>query len=283
MKKTQYQLIQEILNTNSSVPKEVLNEGILSAIVKGIKAVAKFANKVTKKQQKIVPVSTKKLEPRTTKPLATKKSRSPKKLPVAKKIPEPSGKIPHIKGVGSISQRALGTDIKVTPVEYRPGVTNLRNTYYDYLTKRFAKGRINTKMPNQMQLYFGWVLVDGLEKNFTDWDAYKLGIIDANGNELRKAKNSGERATWNYMLKAVASLKQNLEYAFKSQPKLNYMLRNLKQVKESKIIDHNDKHMEIMELMMNECQNLTEQYIDNLSNYENEEELNENINNQTDG
>jgi hypothetical protein len=261
MKKTQYQIIQEILNNNKDVPQNVLNEGILTAIVKGAKAIGKYARLAMQKPQ---PVSVKKVEPRLTKPLQPKAKKSSYNKPRVHNIETQNGKIPYIKGMGTIPSKIQGTNITPHVVTYRPGLDSLKNTYYNYLSRRFASGRMAAQMPNLMYQFFGWTFVDHLLKDFTEWDAFKLGIIDAAGNEIRKAKNSKERHAWNYMLKAVAVFRQNLYTMMPSQPRINYMLRNLKMVKESKTLDFNTKWLDNAEILMNECQPLVDQYIDNL-------------------
>ncbi|NCX56794.1 MAG: hypothetical protein EBW87_06315 [Burkholderiaceae bacterium] len=61
------------------------------------------------------------------------------------------------------------------------------------------------------------VFVHELKKNFTDFEAYKLEIIDENGNKLREPITEAERVAFSPMVKTIIRLKKFLG------PKLNLM------------------------------------------------------------
>lgn len=61
------------------------------------------------------------------------------------------------------------------------------------------------------------VFVHELKKNFTDFQAYKLEIIDENGNKLREPITEAERVAFSPMVKTIIRLKKFLG------PKLDLM------------------------------------------------------------
>ena len=66
-------------------------------------------------------------------------------------------------------------------------------------------------MPNLADDYYAYKFINLLPKPWTDWDAYKLGIIDANGNFLKKPITEKEKDSWTLFDKLVANIKRSLE------------------------------------------------------------------------
>ena len=65
-------------------------------------------------------------------------------------------------------------------------------------------------MPSFAGSFVAYKVIQLLSKPFEDWDAYKLGIIDIDGNSLKKAKTSKEQAAWDMFQIMVRNLKQLL-------------------------------------------------------------------------
>lgn len=65
-------------------------------------------------------------------------------------------------------------------------------------------------MPSFAGSYVAYKTVQLLAKPFKEWDAYKLGIIDKDGNTLKSADTSKEQASWDMFQIMVRNLKQLL-------------------------------------------------------------------------
>jgi hypothetical protein len=61
-----------------------------------------------------------------------------------------------------------------------------------------------------LDAYLVYQLVQRLVTPFEKWDAYKLGIIDKDGNVLRKAETPKEKSAWGRFDIMVANLKKLL-------------------------------------------------------------------------
>lgn len=48
------------------------------------------------------------------------------------------------------------------------------------------------RMSKAVQYYFAYEFIKNLVKDFRNWDAYKAGLIDEDGNKIRDAENSEE-------------------------------------------------------------------------------------------
>lgn len=48
-------------------------------------------------------------------------------------------------------------------------------------------------MNRTVQAFFAYQFIKNLTKDFRDWEAYRLGLIDRHGNKLRDAKTSKEK------------------------------------------------------------------------------------------
>ena len=70
----------------------------------------------------------------------------------------------------------------------------------------------NLSLPNPKYFtgYFAYRFLRYISLPFNKWKAYRLGIIDAEGQELRKPTNQEERKCWNYFNKLVAQMKSLL-------------------------------------------------------------------------
>jgi hypothetical protein len=55
--------------------------------------------------------------------------------------------------------------------------------------------------------YFAFRFLRYMSLPFDKWKAYRLGIIDADGHELRKAQGQDEKRVWNYYIKLIAQIK----------------------------------------------------------------------------
>lgn len=55
-----------------------------------------------------------------------------------------------------------------------------------------------------------YIILKKLVKPFEEWDAYKYGIIDADGKKIRSPKNSIERASWTSLDRMIANIKKLL-------------------------------------------------------------------------
>jgi hypothetical protein len=66
-----------------------------------------------------------------------------------------------------------------------------------------------TKLKKDMvDIYVTYVLLLKLTTPFTQWNAYKLGIIDKNGNQIREATSKADKDAWGYFDRLSANLKK---------------------------------------------------------------------------
>jgi hypothetical protein len=69
----------------------------------------------------------------------------------------------------------------------------------------------NSMFREQIQSFLDFsVLIHELKKEFTDFEAYKLGVIDKNGNKIKQPETIEEHASYSPMLKNVFRLKRFL-------------------------------------------------------------------------
>lgn len=62
-----------------------------------------------------------------------------------------------------------------------------------------------------MDTYFVYKFSKFMVTPWTEWEAYKLGIIDDKGNKLRKPTTNKEKENYTFFHRLVRKLKQNLE------------------------------------------------------------------------
>ena len=65
-------------------------------------------------------------------------------------------------------------------------------------------------MPSIAGSFVAYKTIQLLAKPFKDWDAFKLGIIDKNGDTLKKAETAKEQASWDMFQIMIRNLKQLL-------------------------------------------------------------------------
>lgn len=101
-----------------------------------------------------------------------------------------------------------------------------------------------------VDLFLTYQFLRRLATPFTEWDAYKLGIIDENGKVLRKAKTftkPEEKLAWGYFDRLVANLKKLLAKVPGGQTKLASYAAALLLIKECKNPrDIDDDELEII-------------------------------------
>jgi len=80
---------------------------------------------------------------------------------------------------------------------------------------------------------FAYRFLKYLNAPITEWRAYKLGIIDEEGNQIKAPQNQEEKTSWNYFTKLVVSLRKKLEKVV-SPNRLKLMLQSLFLIRENK-------------------------------------------------
>lgn len=68
-------------------------------------------------------------------------------------------------------------------------------------------------MPKLIDNIYAIKLAVLLYRDWKTWDAYKLGIIDAEGNKIADPKSSTEEASWTYLHRLAANLKRLIQKA----------------------------------------------------------------------
>jgi len=86
------------------------------------------------------------------------------------------------------------------------GKTRYSSAYARSLSKKYD--HFSLPSPKFFTGYFGYKFIWYLSQPFSEWKAFKDGIIDEDGNEKRKPKGNEERETYNYYVKLVIRLKQ---------------------------------------------------------------------------
>lgn len=69
---------------------------------------------------------------------------------------------------------------------------------------------IGTLTKTATETYLAYKFIRLMQKDFKDWHAYQLGIIDDKGNLLKRPKTDEEKQAYGPMTAAVRSLKKNL-------------------------------------------------------------------------
>ena len=64
---------------------------------------------------------------------------------------------------------------------------------------------------------FGYKFLFYMNSPYKDWEAYKLGIIDENGDLIKRPTNSEEKKAYNYFVKLMISLKKQIEKTLPDQ------------------------------------------------------------------
>lgn len=65
-------------------------------------------------------------------------------------------------------------------------------------------------MANALELYYAYKFVRLVSKPFTEWKAYKFGIIDDNGDVVRKPDNALEQREWTLLHILARNIKRIL-------------------------------------------------------------------------
>ena len=68
-------------------------------------------------------------------------------------------------------------------------------------------------MPKLIDNIYAIKLAVLLYRDWKTWDAYKLGIIDAEGNKIADPKSSTEESSWTYLHRLAANLKRLIQKA----------------------------------------------------------------------
>jgi hypothetical protein len=97
-----------------------------------------------------------------------------------------------------------------------------------------------------------YMILKRLMTEFTEWDAFKLGIIDKNGNKLKSPVNSREREAWDILTRFCWNLKKitmkfigkskfvsyfTAAYLLKDSINLFYINRNIEYLNETLLSD----------------------------------------------
>lgn len=77
-----------------------------------------------------------------------------------------------------------------------------------------------------------YIVLKRLVKNWNEWDAFKVGIIDDKGNKLKHPVTSEERAAWTILDRFVYNVKRILN-KFIGQSKLAFLLTTAYLLKDS--------------------------------------------------
>jgi len=63
-------------------------------------------------------------------------------------------------------------------------------------------------MNKTIQTFFAYQFIKNLTKDFKSWDAYKIGLIDEDGNKIRDAENSKEQEYFGTFYNLVRKVKR---------------------------------------------------------------------------
>jgi len=98
-----------------------------------------------------------------------------------------------------------------------------------------------------------------LSSNWKTWDIYKLGLIDAQGKQVRKAETSAEKAAMNFGTILVMNLKRMIEKLPFGKTRVGSLAAALFLLKEhNNVLDDQEfdleisKYINILELQLNE-------------------------------
>jgi len=80
--------------------------------------------------------------------------------------------------------------------------------------------------------FLAWKLVDLLSTEFTDWEAFSFGIIDEDGNTLKKPRTADEKDSFGMFHRAVRKIKQIIN-KFMGASRASAILSTLYLMKES--------------------------------------------------
>lgn len=87
-------------------------------------------------------------------------------------------------------------------------------------------------MPSLIDSVFAYKFIKLLSKPFTEWKAYKMGLIDENGEVIKQPKTVKEKAVWNKFAILVRNLKRLIERTPLGRFKISSILVALKLLKE---------------------------------------------------
>jgi len=106
-------------------------------------------------------------------------------------------------------------------------------------SKAFKYKNFDLPSPRFYSDYFAFKLLQYLNLPFTEFDAYKEGLIDDTGKELKKAETKQEKEVYNYYTKLIIKLRNELLKTV-PQAKLNLIIRKMFLVRENNEDDRYD-------------------------------------------
>jgi len=88
-----------------------------------------------------------------------------------------------------------------------------KSRYSTAYAKSLAQKYKNFDLPSPRYYngVFGFKFLQMLNKPFNKWQAFKKGLIDEDGYEIKKPSNRDELSSYNYFVKLVARLKQLMD------------------------------------------------------------------------
>lgn len=111
-----------------------------------------------------------------------------------------------------------------------------------------------------------------LIKPFEEWDAYKLGIIDKDGNKIKEPKTFEEKKAWSLLDRLICKLKKIIE-KFLGKSRLSMYLSLSYLLKDC--LDENNKEKILCEFKLEEYEKILKiNNILNLMNFTIEEKIN---------
>jgi len=102
--------------------------------------------------------------------------------------------------------------------------------YAENIARKYADIDLNNE-----RLYSGVFALRFLEAMFLpfeEWTAYRHGLIDENGEELKKPRTKQEKSAWNYFWKLMAKFKKGVEKKI-TPSRMEYIKKRLMYVREN--------------------------------------------------
>ncbi|MGL5579408.1 MAG: hypothetical protein ACRDCE_00320 [Cetobacterium sp.] len=96
--------------------------------------------------------------------------------------------------------------------------------------------RINT-FRSKTEAIYAYRLVDLIRKPFNKWEAYDLGIIDADGNVLKRSLLPRERVKWSRFHSAVAEVKKMLSRGPERKSEMQLLWQKYRTIREEFLPD----------------------------------------------
>jgi len=96
--------------------------------------------------------------------------------------------------------------------------------------------------------YIVYLIVKKLLKPWKEWDAYKLGIIDENGNKIKKPKTPEEKKAWTILDRLIWKVKRLLEKFVGKNKLIQYFAIAYLLKEDFKVIARaNSKYLQLLE------------------------------------